>query len=294
MAEAGPTDNWEAFWQVGFAIRNLRVRGKSFQLSEQEQSRLADAIKQWSEEPVPVSLRRLTGASADFFAGDADDEVRKAISGLCYILLEIDVSQEVAQQLYRKVMKLNGSAMPARRLYAGIVRVLPQLLDEVVHEMRVALASDVSEIARDASVALAFWLRRASDEKAQVASPPIKLVREIGVMVAARRKAALAIALEISGWIFAHGSEEQRDTIAPLVADGLEVLHQKLQYGKPQDEDFDVPLLRWRCAQLARSMIEKEFDSNDAVIRWSKEAANDPLPEVRHAGNNYQRKSKSD
>ena len=294
LAEVAPTDYWETLWQVGLAIRNLRVRGRSFPLSEQELSRLADAIKQWSEQPVPVSLRRLAGGSADFFAGGADDQVRRAITGLSYILLAIDVPQEVVQELYQKVMNLNGSAMPARRLYAGIVRVLPQLLDEIIHELRVALASDASEIAGDASVALAFWLRRASDENAQVVSPPTELVREIGIIVATRRKAALAIALGIADWIFAHGSEEQRDAIAPLVAEGLGMLHQKLQYGKPQEENIDVPLLRWRCAQLARSMIEKGLDSNDAIIRWSKEAANDPLPEMRHASNNYQRKPKTD
>ena len=294
LAKAEPKDYWETFWQVGFAIRNLRVRGKSFPLSERAQSRLSDAIKRWSEEPVPPSLRRLTGASADFFPGGADDQIRNAISGLCHILVAIDVPQEVVQQLYKKAMKLNESTMPARSLYAGFARLLPHLLDDIVHEMKVALASDVSRVAVDASVGLAFWLRRASDQNAAVISPPIELVREIGVIVAARRKAALAIALRTADWIFAHGSEDQRDAIAPLVAEGLEKLHKKLQYGELQDEDFDVPLLRWRCAQLARSMIAKGFDSNNAVIRWSKEAANDPLPEVRHAGNYDQRKSKSD
>ena len=291
---AEPKDYWETFWQVGFAIRNLRVRGKPFPLSEQEQSRLADAIKQWSEEPVPASLRRLTGASADFFPGGADDQIRKALSGLCHILVAIDIPQEVVQQLYTKAMKLNESAMPARSLYAGFARLLPHLLDDIVHEMKVALASDVSRIAVDASVGLAFWLRRASDENAVVVSPPIELVREIGVIVAARRKAALAISLRMADWIFAHGCDKQRDAIAPLVAEGLEKLHKKLQYGELQDEDFDVPLLRWRCAQLALSMIEKGYDANDAVIRWSREAANDPLPEVRHAGNNDPRMSKPD
>ena len=294
LAEIAPKDCWETLWQVGLAIRNLRVRGRSFLLSEQEQSQLAELVKHWSEQPVPVSLRRLTGSSAELFPGDADKHVRNAIAGLRHVLFAITVPEKVAQLLYQKVLKLNGSPMPARSLYAGLVRVLPRLRDEIVHELRVALASDSSKVAGDASVALSFWLRRASEEIAGVDSPPTELVREIGFIVATRRKSALAIALAIAEWVFTHGSEAQREALASLVTEGLGELHQELRYGERQDEDIDVPLLRWRCAQLARSMIEKGFDSDDAVIRWSKEAANDPLPEMRHAGENYQRKSKSD
>ena len=241
---------------------------------------------------MPVA--RLVGESESIFPGDENDKTQKAISGLESLLLEIGAPEEVSQKLYRKALKLNETATPTRGVYAGLVRLLPQLREEIVQELITALASDASKVAGDALRGLAVWLRAVSEEMDGVVLPPTELVREFGLILATRRKAALANALKVAEWIFANGSDEHRNELAPLAAKGLGKLAQELQYGKRQDEEIDVPLLRWRCALLARSMEQRGFDSDQSVIRWRKEAMHDPLPEMRHAGNNYQQKSKSD
>lgn len=85
--------------------------------------------------------------------------------------------------------------------------------------------------------------------------------------------------------MFAEGSEAQREVISQLTIQGLGYLIEELRYDRKhdQDENFDVPLLRWGCTHLAMAMAEHGFGDDSTVARWLENAKEDPLPEVRHA-----------
>lgn len=271
----------EILRQVGRALGSLRARSKPLALSDHERLILARATEQWVDLPIPPLL--IQEESAAIFPIDEDEKTRDEIAGLECVLLEIEVSAGVARKMYNKVRHLNESKQPARRLYAGLVRILPKLTDEIVEDLRLALASDSQEVAADAALGLGTWLRSASDTALQLVPPPAELVREIGVIIAIRRKAALTNALAIAEWAFSEGSDEQQEAIGDFAAEGLGKLAGELQYDTEQNEDFDLlPRLRWRCYQLAIAMSKKGFDSHKAICRWQQEAKDDPLPELRY------------
>ena len=49
-----------------------------------------------------------------------------------------------------------------------------------------------------------------------------------------------------------------------------------------QDDNIDIPLLRWRSTQLAQSMATHGSEDDPVVSRWLEIAEEDPLPEVRY------------
>ena len=273
-------ESGEILRHVGRALGNLRGRGKPLALSDHERFILASAVEQWLELPVPVPLNQ--EESAPIFLDRADEKTREEIAGLECTLLEISVSAEVARKVYRKVQRLNESKVPARGMYAGLIRVLPKLKDEIVDDLGLALTSDLEEVASDAARGLGNWLQSASDETFGLVPPPAELVREIGAIIAIRRKAALEVALGVARWIFADGCDEQREAIGDFAAEGLGKLAKELQYDSQQDDDYNVPRLRWLCSQLALAMRKRGFDDHKAIRRWQQEAKEDPLPELRH------------
>ena len=209
--------------------------------------------------------------------------MRKAISGLQYVLLEVELSDAVASTLYEKVQKLNETEMPARTLFAGLMRALPERFEDIVQLMRIGLASDEDQAAKDAVGALRLWLQAGSDVVVGLVAPPADLVREVGVIIAARRKAALIQALQVARWVFSEGSPEQREILGNLATQGLAYLAEELRYDIVHDEEIDVPLLRWGCTHLAIAMAAHGFEAEPAVVRWVENASGDPLPEVRNA-----------
>lgn len=281
-----PSHTRQVLWQVGTALANLKIHDCPFPLSDKERSFLRNAIGDWAKEPVPVPLPRFAGGSARVFADGADDEARKVIAGLQYLLLEVDISETVAEDLFRKARRLNGTGMmPARLTYPGLVRVAPELRADIVEELRFALVSDDKETVRNAVQALEYWLIAEKDMRSEIAEPPIELLREVGVMIATRRKAALINALRLAAWVFREGTSEQREVIEGLAIDGLASLSRKLSYKNEHDEEIDLPLLRWGCASLAVAMFKHGLTDNATVLRWLKEAESDPLPEVRFCVN---------
>ena len=286
LSHADPSEGRHVLWQVGSALANLKIHGYPFALSEEERSFLRSAIGVWAKEPGPVPLPRFEGESAPIFTDAADEEARRAIVGLQYLLLEVDVSESVAEDLFRKARRLNGvGMMPARWIYPGLVRASPNLLADIVQEMRVALVSDDKETVRNGVQALEFWLRAERDMQSAIASPPIELLREIGVMIATRRRAALINALRLAAWVFSEGTFEQREVLKDAVVEGLGYLLDELRYDNRLDEEIDLPLLRLGCASLAIAMSKHGLTDDPTVLRWIKEAKNDPLPEVRFCTN---------
>ena len=269
-------------WQVGSAICNLKIHGKPLSLSETEKSYLEDVVGKWARAPLPISLRFVT-ESGPIFGGGADDDIRNAIFGLTHVLLEIEISEVLANSLYEKAQILNESQIPARAVMVALSKALPKRFEEMVQSIRMGLGSNDEQTAKNAAQALEFWLHAGKDSGVGLRPPPIDLVREIGAIIANRRKPALIQALSIARWVYMEGSSEYRDAIASLAAQGLGYLEEKLRYDVENEEDFDVPLLRWGCTQLAIAMAEHGYDSEPAVVRWIESARNDPLPEVRYA-----------
>ena len=278
--EENPRHIESVLWQVGHAIANLKFYKRSLTFSDQEQDYLATLIARWIERPMPIS-RGLNVRTIIF--QERKDSMRQAISGLGYVLLEIYLSESIAEKLYDQVQRLSESDTPAHSLSVGLIKSLPTRFDDIVSSMRKALMSDDRDLVRNATTGLRFWLRFANDPAAGFQPPPVDLVREIGVIIAARRKMVLDQALGIAKWIFTDGDPGQRDAIGKLASQGLGYLAQELRYDRSHDPDIDVPLLRWGCVHLALAMDAQGFDTDAAVARWVENAETDPLPEVRHA-----------
>lgn len=286
LSEAVPSESRQVLWQVGTALGNLKTHSYPFPLSNKDRSVLRNAIQEWAKEPAPVPLPRFARGSTPVFVGGADEDARKVITGLQYLLLEVDISETVAEDLFRKARRLNDTGMMHARLtYPGLVRVAPELRADIVEELRFALVSDDKETVRNAVQALEFWLIAEKEMRSEIAEPPIELLREVGVMIATRRKAALINALRLAAWVFREGTSEQREVIEGLAIDGLASLSRKLSYKNEHEEEIDLPLLRWGCASLAVAMFRHGLTDNATVLRWIKEAKSDPLPEVRFCVN---------
>ena len=282
--ESAPPKLDTILWNVGSAIHNLKIHGKPLSFSEAEQSYLEGVVGQWAQISPPVPLR-FDENLAPMFLGGKDDVIRNAIFGLSHVLLEIEISEAVANSLHDKVQRLNESEFPARAVLVGLSKALPERFEDIAQSIRMGLAADDEKTAKNAVAALGFWLHFEKDAEVGLNPPPIDLVKEIGVIIANRRRVALIQALNIARWAYKEGSSEYRSAIGSLAVQGLDYLEEELRYNVSNEEDSDVPLLRSRCVQLAIAMAEYGFDSKPAVARWIESAENDPLPEIRHAKN---------
>ena len=103
------------------------------------------------------------------------------------------------------------------------------------------------------------------------------------MIIAVRRREALAAALDAAKLVYDLGSKETRETIEEYALLGLDYLATELDYEREHDDADEVPLLRLRCARLVVSMARSGLPSNHVVGKWLDIAANDPLPEVRRS-----------
>ena len=266
----------DILWEVGRAISSLKSYGCSLEISEDERSYLIQLIEQWSDISAP----------SHFFSPMEDqllEPTRQVLAGLPMIISTIKIPESFGEKLFEKVQKLNDSKTPGFMLIAGLVKALPNRFDEFALLMRMGLASENENLAENAAAGLYHWLTTSADTAAQIQLPPDDLVREIGVMIATRRTKALGHALQVAKWVFDEGSDTQKEIVRDLALRGLGYLAEELRYDREQDQEdnIDVPLLRWRSAQLARSMEAQGLEDAPAVARWLKIIEEDPLPEVR-------------
>lgn len=263
--------------QIGKAIAGLKVHQSPLALSEDEWSYLVEIIEHWLDMPIPSH-------GIPLFESQRREPIVQAIDGLRSILTGVQIPETVGEKLYEKVQALNESNMPGFVLLAGLVKALPNRLAELAMLMRTGLASENEEMARNAVIGLHDWAMASAKAGSQVQSPPDDLIREIGIIIATRRKVSLEPSLQIAKWVFDEGNHAQKEAIRDLTLQGLGYLAEELRYDREgHDPDEDVPLLRWRCAQLARSMEMHGFQDAPAVTRWLEIAENGPLPEVRYA-----------
>ena len=270
----------DILWQVGHALSGLKINGRPLSLSDTEQSYLTDVVERWSDTPVPHH----------FFPPMEDqrrEPTHRALDGLPSVLAEIHIPEPIGEKLYKKVQDLNQSEMPGFSLIPGLAKAMPNRLDKLALLMRTGLSSESDTLARGAAVGLYHWLTVSAEADSQTPLPLDDLVREIGVLIAIRRKASLGMALQVAKWVFDEGRDSQREAIRDLVLQGLGSLMEELRYDREhtQDGNIDVPLLRWRSTQLAQSIAAHGSENAPAVVRWLEIAENDPLPEVRYAKN---------
>ena len=270
----------EILWQVGSAISGLKDRQQPLTLSDKEKNYLADIVGQWAEYPPLPQIE--IGIFRD---NKRIDLASRAIDGLLSILLAVSIPETTATKLDKKVQALKGSDTPGLGLIAGIVKALPDRADEIALLVRMELTSDNKGWSGNAIRGLYHWLKTASDSTLGILPPPDDLVREIGIIIATRRKVVLKQALQIAKWVFEKENEDQREIIGPLAIQGLGYLIEELRYDREhdQDNDFDVPFLRWVCTHLALAMAEHGLADDPTIARWLEIAKEDPLPEVRHA-----------
>ena len=271
--EPGPDD---ILCQVGNAISGLKNYRHSLELSEDERAYLIEVVEQWSDTPVPVQ-------DSPFMASQPHEPTRRALNGLPSILAEIQIPESIGEKLYNKMKNLNESGLPKFGLIAGLVKAVPNRFDELILTMRTGLVSDNVDLAEDTAAGLYHWLTASAETDSLIQPPPDDLIREIGVVIATRKKAVLAQALRIAKWVFDEGSSAQKETIRDLALQGLGYLGEELRYDREHGLGADVPFLRWRCAHLALAMKECGLGDDPAVARWSEHIKNDPLPEVRYA-----------
>ena len=268
----------DILWSIGSAISSLAIHKRPLTFSDQEREYLATLVARWAETPIPYPLH-ISDIQKLMFQ-ERRYGLQRSIIGLQHILLKVHLLEPIAEKLYQKFQQLNKSDTPALSLVAGLINALSRRFDDIVLLTRMGLASDN---AKDAANGLWFWLRLANDPTVELRPPPTDLVREVGMIIATRRKAVLGQALQIAKWVFLDGSSEHRNAIGELASQGLGYLAQELRYDRSHDPDFDVPLLRWGCTHLALAMAQNGFNADPAVAKWVESARNDPLPEVRHA-----------
>ena len=259
-------------------ISYLKNHQRSLELSEDERAYLIEVVDQWSDTPVPSHF-------FPFVESELREPTLQALIGLRTVISELQIPVPIGEKLYKKVQGLNESGSPGFGLIAGLVKALPNRFDDLASTMRMGLVSENVDIAEGAAVGLHHWLMASAEVASHIQPPPNDLVREIGIMIATRRKKALGQALEIAKWVFDEGNDAQKEAIRDLALQGLGYLVEELRYDREHDLDADVPFLRWACAHLALAMAECGLGDDLAVSRWLESAKEDPLPEVRYAKN---------
>ena len=269
-----PTQLEDTLWHLGGAIAKLRARGSLFGLTDAEREHVVDLVSQWANTPV---------ASHPDIA--IQFEMRRyslwAIDGLVQILSYIEIPASIGETLFKRLKMLTESGTPAFELIGGLVQVIPHRAIEMASWLRTGLVSGSRDMASGALSGLSSWIR-VSNSDSSVYSPPEDILRELGLVIAARRKESLSAALQVAKQVFDDGSDDQRNVILNSILEGLDYLAEELRYDGEID-DNDVPNLRWRCAQLASSMSQAGVAYSPAVTRWLEIASTDPFPEVRNS-----------
>ena len=164
-------------------------------------------------------------------------------------------------------------------LIPGLVRALPDRIDTMVMWLSSGLASGEEIRVNNAMVATRGWAL--TPEEPAISPAPDSLIREIGAIIASRRKDVLADALLCATFIFDRGIQSHMEAMRTFVLHGLSYLAEEVQYSRYL-EDEDVPTVRLLCVQLASLMARSGFADNATVVKWMEIGRNDPFPEVRN------------
>ena len=269
--------------QVGAAVSGLRGWGRPLALSTEDEEHIATHIENVVE--------KFSSRSVSFNFG-----IRSTITHVSSLAAEITVPKHIAENLFRRVEVMLGTHAHSREpmlapvndirlalgfaVIPGLVRAMPDRFDDVSLWLRMGLASEDDTRVRGTMAAIRSWL--SASATSGLRPVPDDLIREVGVIIASDRRVALLEALVCATLVFDRGSESHRDTIRPLVLQGLSYLAEKLEYDAQEDIGGDVHTLRLLCAQLATKLAPQGFGNDAAVAKWLDIGRNDPFPETRN------------
>ena len=268
----------DTLWNLGAAFSGLHEYGRKFDLDDQERNRVVQLMERWVDHGVE---------SHSIPSAMLQNEIHRSnlwvIDGLESILWEIEVPEAVAGRLVDKIKRLAELGIPAFELTGPLVQIMPARADELISWLRRGLASGDSATVQSALAGLGSWIRRGAGNTPALRQPSQDLIRENGLIIAARRGEALIPALALAKLVFDVGSDEIKESIQEYVLQGLDYLTTELDYEREYYDSDQVPLLRLGCAQLALSMARSGLQSHNVVRKWLELAESDPLPEVRHS-----------
>ena len=290
-------ENSEALEKVlggaGAALERLPKRGHVLTLKNAEVSSLRRAVERWVENGPSIIP-----------PGDYERENlwRQTVVNISSLLLKLEVSRGAAQKLLEMVRKLSAGRTPMYELLPGIVKSDRKLANPAAGLLRIGLGGSTPaqrEQAASAFDGLYRWFRASAVNDSSLPRPPAELVFEVGVIIAAQRWSVLPHALRIAAWVFEDGTIEYRKLLYPPVLQGLEYLRRALVFRKVtsphpfieqfevNEDDVDIPWLRWLCVRLAVAMDSAGYGNEAVVAGWLEEAETDPLPELRFTVDNW-------
>ena len=286
-AHTNPRNADDILWQVGLSIPFLRRHGGALRLTAEESEYLTAVIERWTNTRLNA-LRSIPG----LIQQERMRSLRGACRGLSWILTEMDIPTSLVERLYDKVHELNDFGVPAYGMLPGIAKALPDRIGDICLLMAAGLVSDDREVAQNVVVTLHRWMIWAEDSKLGMVPVPEQLVQDVGISIAARRQAVVAQALDCAKWIFGEGNDRQREIVRELTFRGLGHLIEELRYDREDTEDsgVDIPLVRWRCINVARALAIEGWEGEPAVRRWLEMGMDDPLPEVRRVAESWHRR----
>ena len=279
----------EILGSAGAALERVRECRCEINFTTEEMASLNKAFERWAfigpSRFSPLDLHKIL-------------PWRRNVRKMATLLLELEPSSGVAQALFERVRKLGTGKMPAFELTPGIVKGDTGLVDSAARLLKIAVAGTTAEQriqAKSASEGLHRWLRASAQDESCLPAPPADLVFEIGVIIATHRWCSLSHSLMIAEWVFESGTVEHREMLRQPVLSGLGFLRQVLVFRentaahpfveRPEvdEDDVDVPRLRWHCVRLAAAMDSAGIADEAVVTGWLDDAETDPLPEMRFA-----------
>ena len=277
----------EMLAQVGVAVGQLRSFGFNLELSGEEQEHILSNTTRLVESLASGSV----AMHLDF---------NSTITGMRALLAEVEISQNAAEDLFNYAELVIGSPHDglgpywfqdldqiklavAFGLTPGLARALPDRIDRIGYWVRTGLASDDDLRISSAIAALRFWTAEAETLNSTLPPPADDLILEVAVIIASRRRVALADALWCATGIFGTRNHRIDGTISRLVLQGLAYLAEELNYDRDIHDRDEVPTLRLLCARLAWTLAQHEYGHAAPISEWLAIAETDPFPEVRNA-----------
>ena len=144
--------------------------------------------------------------------------------------------------------------------------------------LRTGMASGNRDRATGALSGLGTWLRLSNSADSPAVVLPEDLLRQLGLVIAVRKREVLSVALQVAKQLFDEGSYDSQEIVLSYILEGLGYLAKELRYDS-ESEKGDISHLRLRCAQLASSMSRAGFGNLPEVMSWLELASSDPFPE---------------
>lgn len=267
-------DPAEALTQIGDILRSFRREGDALELNAPTQAALIALVETWAAERTPH------GELHPF--GPDEDRAWHAAEGVSDVLDHVTPTIDLQEQIWRKAFAMDegeDGSIPAVVLYRKLAEYQPNQVYALADRLRRSVLSENDTTARYAIIGLSRWLGRL--KRKQDWRPLETVVREVGTIIASRRRASLAVALDLAKWLFEEGPPDLAQQIADDAAFGLSALLTEARYDR-QASFEDLPELRVNCVKLAIAMAKFGFTDAPGVVEWISSASEDPLPEVRN------------